>query len=61
MLDKPIDDLAGKNVALVAMGQSQIDYHLSQVHSVLFDEVWAVNAMIGVHRPYFIKQYTMDL
>ena len=46
MLDKPIDDLAGKNVALVAMGQSQIDYHLSQVHSVSFDEIWAVNAMI---------------
>ena len=40
--------MEGKNIALVAMGQSQIDFHLSQVHSHKFDEVWAVNAMIGV-------------
>tara|TARA_R110000751_G_scaffold166612_2_gene272447 strand:+ start:33 stop:755 length:723 start_codon:yes stop_codon:yes gene_type:complete len=40
--------LKGKKIAIVAMGQSQIDFHLSQVHSVLFDEVWAINAMIGV-------------
>ena len=59
MLDKPIDDLAGKNVALVAMGQSQIDYHLSQVHSVLFDEVWAVNAMIGV-LPRIDRAFILD-
>ena len=26
-----------KNIAIVAMGQSQIDFHLSQVHSVSFD------------------------
>ena len=38
----------GRKIAIVAMGQSQIDFHLSQVHSVLFDEVWAINAMIGV-------------
>ena len=48
MLQKPIEELEGKNIALVAMGQSQIDFHLSQVHSHKFDEVWAVNAMIGV-------------
>ena len=59
MLDKPIDDLAGKDVALVAMGQSQIDFHLSQVHSVSFDEVWAVNAMIGV-LPRIDRAFILD-
>ena len=59
MLDKPIENLKGKNVALVAMGQSQIDYHLSQVHSVSFDEVWAVNAMIGV-LPKIDRAFILD-
>ena len=48
MLQKPLPELEGKNIALVAMGQSQIDYHLSRTHSLRFDEVWAVNAMISV-------------
>ena len=38
----------GKSVAIVAMGQSQLDFHLSQTHSVAFDEVWAINAMVGI-------------
>ncbi len=48
MLQKPLPELEGKNIALVAMGQSQLDYHLSRTHSLTFDEVWAVNAMISV-------------
>ena len=48
-----------KNIAIVAMGQSQIDFHLSQVHSVLFDEVWAVNAMIGV-LPRIDRAFILD-
>ena len=48
MLKEPIPELAEKNVAIVAMGQSQIDYHLARTHSLTFDEVWAVNAMVGV-------------
>ena len=48
MSNDPIIELQGKNIALVAMGQSQIDFHLSQTHSVEFDEIWAINAMIGV-------------
>ena len=48
MSNDPINELQGKNIAIVAMGQSQIDFHLSQTHSVEFDEVWAINAMIGV-------------
>jgi len=51
--------MEGKNIAIVAMGQSQIDFHLSQVHSVLFDEVWAVNAMIGV-LPRIDKAFILD-
>jgi hypothetical protein len=48
MLEQPLLELEGKNIALVAMGQSQIDYHLSRTHSLAFDEVWAINAMISV-------------
>ena len=59
MLNGSTSDLEGKNVAIVAMGQSQIDYHLSQVHSVSFDEVWAVNAMIGV-LPEIDRAFILD-
>ena len=52
-------ELEGKNVAIVAMGQSQIDFHLSQTHSVEFDEVWAINAMIGV-LPDIDKAFILD-
>ena len=48
MLKEPIKELEGKNIAIVAMGESQLDYHLAVVHSQKFDEVWAINAMIGV-------------
>jgi len=48
-----------RKIAIVAMGQSQIDFHLSQVHSVLFDEIWAINAMIGV-LPNIDKAFILD-
>jgi hypothetical protein len=48
MLTERIEHLEGKSIAIVAMGISQIDYHLSVVHSDKFDEVWVINAMIGV-------------
>ena len=48
MNEKSSSSLKGKDIAIVAMGQSQIDFHLSQTHSIRFDEIWAVNAMIGV-------------
>ena len=38
----------GKHIALVAMGQSQLDYHMSITHSVEYDEVWAINSMCAV-------------
>jgi len=48
MIKKPIKELEGKNIAIVAMGNSQLDYHKMITHSHEFDEVWAINAMIGV-------------
>ena len=54
-----IKKLEGKNIALVAMGQSQIDYHLAKTHSLTFDEVWAVNAMVGV-LPDVDRAFIMD-
>ena len=59
MLDKPLPELKGKNIALVAMGQSQIDYHLGKTHSLAFDEVWAINAMVGV-LPDVDRAFIMD-
>ena len=55
----PIKELEGKKIAIVAMGQSQIDFHLSQLHSVTFDEVWAINAMIGV-LPNIDRAFILD-
>ena len=54
-----MNDLTGKNIAIVAMGQSQIDFHLSQTHSVEFDEIWAINAMIGV-LPSIDRAFILD-
>ena len=43
-----IKELEGANIAIVAMGESQLDYHLSISHGNEFDEVWAINAMAGI-------------
>ncbi len=59
MSNDPINELEGKNIAIVAMGQSQIDFHLSQAHSVEFDEVWAINAMIGI-LPNIDRAFILD-
>ena len=48
MIKKPIPELQGKNIAILAMGNSQLDYHKMVTHSKKFDEVWAINAMVGV-------------
>ena len=59
MLKEPLSELKGSNVAIVAMGQSQIDYHLSRTHSLVFDEIWAINAMIGV-LPEIDRAFILD-
>ena len=43
--------LKGKKIAIVAMGRSQIDYHLSISHSQQYDEVWAIGSMCAVISP----------
>jgi len=48
VIEEPIPELEGKNIAIIAMGNSQLDYHKMVTHSKKFDEVWAINAMIGV-------------
>jgi len=58
-MKEPIKELEGKSIAIVAMGKSQIDFHLSQIHSVSFDEVWAINAMVGV-LPNIDKAFILD-
>jgi len=45
-----IEKLDGANIAIVAMGESQLDYHLSICHGNKYDEVWAINAMAGIAR-----------
>tara|TARA_R100001126_G_scaffold18782_1_gene8986 strand:- start:228 stop:956 length:729 start_codon:yes stop_codon:yes gene_type:complete len=59
MLEQPLPELEGKNIALVAMGQSQIDYHLSRTHSLAFDEIWAINAMVSV-LPEIDRAFILD-
>ena len=39
------EKLTGSNVAIVAIGRSQVDYHLSLAHSTEYDEVWGINCM----------------
>jgi hypothetical protein len=41
-------EATGKKIAIVAMGKSQIDYHLSISHSQEYDEVWAIGSMCAV-------------
>tara|TARA_R100000315_G_scaffold20579_1_gene7387 strand:- start:526 stop:1251 length:726 start_codon:yes stop_codon:yes gene_type:complete len=40
--------LKGKKIAIVSMGRSQLDYHMSISHSQEYDEVWAINSMCAV-------------
>ena len=40
-----IDKLEGKNIAIVAMGASQLDFHLSLIHSKTYDEICGINCM----------------
>jgi len=39
------ENLTGSNVAIVAIGRSQVDFHLSLAHSKEYDEVWGINCM----------------
>jgi len=39
------EKLNGTNIAIVAIGRSQVDFHLSLAHSKEYDEVWGINCM----------------
>ena len=59
MSNDPVKELEGKDIAIVAMGQSQLDFHLAQTHSIFFDEIWAINAMIGI-LPNIDRAFILD-
>jgi len=46
-----LKELKDKQIAIVAMGKSQLDYHMSISHSKEYDEVWAINSMCAVVKP----------
>ena len=50
--------LKGKKIAIVAMGRSQLDYHLSISHSQEYDEVWTIGSMCAVISPN--RAFVMD-
>ena len=41
---RPIKSLKGKRIAIVGLGNSQIDYIIGRENSVEWDEVWGINA-----------------
>lgn len=48
MEGKVVEDLKGKEVAIVALGGSFADYVLSRINSVAYDEVWGINSVGAV-------------
>ena len=43
-----LEDLAGKKVAIIGLGASQIDYVIGRENSVEWDEVWVINSALSV-------------
>lgn len=43
-----VDDLTGKEIAIVALGGSFADYVLSRINSQNYDEVWGINSIGAV-------------
>lgn len=42
------DSLAGKQIAIVGLGGSYVDYIMARINSQNFDEVWGINSMGGI-------------
>ena len=40
-----VEDLKGKEVAIVALGGSYFDYVMSRINSISYDEVWGINSV----------------
>ena len=47
---KPIKSLNGANIAIVALGNSQVDYAIGAENSMQWDEVWTVNSAAAVYK-----------
>ena len=45
-----IESLEGAHVAIVALGNSQVDYAIGKENSVEWDEVWTVNSAAAVYK-----------
>jgi hypothetical protein len=45
---KPIKKLFNKSIAIVGLGNSWYEYNIAKTHGVVFDEVWAINAVASV-------------
>lgn len=43
-----IENLAGKNVAILGLGGSIHDYVMNKINSAEFDEVWGINSIGGI-------------
>ena len=43
-----IEELAGKKVAIIGLGASQIDYVIGIENSKTWDEVWTINSALSV-------------
>ncbi len=46
----PIKSLEGAHIAIVALGNSQIDYALGRENSLKWDEVWTINSAASVYK-----------
>ena len=45
-----IESLQGAHVAIVALGNSQVDYAIGAENSMQWDEVWTVNSAAAVYK-----------
>jgi|TARA_R110001583_G_scaffold173925_2_gene328081 hypothetical protein len=45
---RPVKSLKGKKVAIIGLGQSQIDYVVGVENSIEYDEIWGINSAAAV-------------
>ena len=53
-----VENLKGKTIAIVGLGNSWFDYCVAKSHGVQFDEVWVINAVASVI--YHDRVFMMD-
>jgi hypothetical protein len=55
---KPLKKLYNRSIAIVGLGNSWQEYNIAKTHGVVFDEVWAINAVADVI--YHDRVFMMD-